>query len=277
MAIINQTTITKWLFLATAITTTASWSWGINNNLVISSSSEPPSTKEEQQHDNNNIANNIDNNNDKINNDNNNKINNNINNHHSSSILRRAAAWWKTSQPTFNPTTQIIVGDSTNSDITDNNINITGPQWEPGGPCMNTIFQANGNNNNLQCTAKEVELEATKVEGPDTCEQGTIITVNISANVYFHATRYDLAFYTYTGNNTLDPIFGESCAVDILGEDDQIIGWEEGNEENGVYDMDGDVCYDVVGQSGWTLRLVFIFSFFCVGLFFDVIVRCVCI
>ena len=261
MAIINQTTITKWLFLATAITTTASWSWGINNNLVISSSSSVPSSTKEQQHDNNNIANNnIDYNNDKINN----SINNNINNnHHDSSILRRAAAWWKTSQPTFNPTTQqIIVGDSTTSD----NINISGPQWEPGGPCMNTIFQANGNNNNLQCTAKEVELEATKVEGPTTCEQGTIITVNITANVYFHATRYDLAFYTYTGNNTLDPIFGESCAVDILGEDDQIIGWEEGNEENGVYDMDGDVCYDVVGQSGWTLRLVYILVF-CVCLF----------
>ena len=272
MAIINQTTITKWLFLATAITTTASWSWGINNNLVISSSSEPPSTKKDKQHDDNNIANNnIDNNNDKINND----INNNINNNHHSNILRRAASWWKTSQPTFNPTTQIIVGDS---DVTnDNNINITGPQWEPGGPCMNTIFQANGNNNNLQCTAKEVELEATKVEGPTTCEQGTIITVNITANVYFHATRYDLAFYTYTGNSSLDPVFGESCAVDILGEDDQIIGWEEGDEENGVYDMDGDVCYDVVGQSGWTLRLVFIFSFCVFCLFFDVFVRCVCI
>ena len=244
MAIINQTTITKWLFLATAITTTAySWSW--NNNIVVSSSStsSEPST-DDNQHD-NDIANNS---------------NNNNNNEQHSGILRRAAAWWKeTSSPTFSPTTQLVVGDS--PAVGDSPIagtNVTGPQWEPGGPCMNTIFQANGNNNNLQCTAKEVELEATKVEGPDTCEQGTIITVNITANVYFHATRYDLAFYTYTGNNTLDPIFGESCAVDILGEDDQIIGWEEGNEENGVYDMDGDICYDVVGQSGWTLRLVLV-------------------
>ena len=64
---------------------------------------------------------------------------------------------------------------------------------------MNSVFQQY-NNNNLQCTAKEVEMEATEVEGPDTCEQGTIITVNITANVYFHASRYDLAFYTYTGN-----------------------------------------------------------------------------
>ena len=242
MAIINQTTITKWLFLATAITTAYSWSW--NNNIVVSSSStsSEPST-DDNQHD-NDIANNN---------------NNNNNNEQHSGILRRAAAWWKeTSSPTFSPTTQLVVGDSPDigSDTPISGTNVTGPQWEPGGPCMNTIFQANGNNNNLQCTAKEVELEATKVEGPDTCEQGTIITVNITANVYFHATRYDLAFYTYTGNNTLDPIFGESCAVDILGEDDQIIGWEEGNEENGVYDMDGDICYDVVGQSGWTLRLV---------------------
>ena len=35
------------------------------------------------------------------------------------------------------------------------------------------------------------------------------------------------------------------------------IDWTDG-AENGVYDMDGDICYDydVVGQSGWTLRLV---------------------
>ena len=69
-----------------------------------------------------------------------------------------------------------------------------------------------------------------------------------------------LLFYTgpFTRNQlltsnlkTLDPVFGESCAVDILGEDDSL-QFEDGLE-NGVYDMDGDVCYDVVGKSGWML------------------------
>ena len=94
-------------------------------------------------------------------------------------------------QPTPNPNAIDTTGAPTKF--------IDGPFWRPGGPCMNSVFQQY-NNNNLQCTAKEVEMEATKVEGPDTCEQGTIITVNITANVYFHASRYDLAFYTYTGN-----------------------------------------------------------------------------
>lgn len=115
---------------------------------------------------------------------------------------------------------------------------------------MNEVFKAFGNNNNLQCTAKEVTMEATEVEGPDTCEQGTLITVNITANIHFHASRYDMAFYTYTGNEALDPVFGESCAVDVLGPDD---GLEFEDGENGVFNMDGDICYDVVGQSGWHL------------------------
>ena len=56
---------------------------------------------------------------------------------------------------------------------------------------------------------------------------------------------------TSTTLKTLDPIFGESCAVDILGEDDSL-EFEDGIA-NGVYDMDGDICYDVVGKSGWSL------------------------
>lgn len=129
-------------------------------------------------------------------------------------------------------------------------LDIDGPEWGPGGPCMNEVFQAFGNNNNLQCTAKEVTMEATEVEGPETCEQGDVITVNITAHVHFHSSRYDLAFYTYTGNQTMDPVFGESCAVDILGPDDAL---EFQDGENGVYEMDGDICYDVVGKSGWHL------------------------
>ena len=58
---------------------------------------------------------------------------------------------------------------------------------------MNEVFQAFGNNNNLQCTAKEVTMEATQVEGPDTCERGEIITVNT------------LQTYTSTPRNMIVP------------------------------------------------------------------------
>lgn len=148
----------------------------------------------------------------------------------SSDQVSVSGSWWKdTLSPTLNPTISLKPSTSDGAIGDDVIIDDTTPFWEPGGPCMNDVFQAAGNNNNLGCTAKEVELEATKVEGPATCEQGTIITVNITANVYFHASRYDLAFYTYTGNQTLDPVVGESCAVDILGEEDSLV-FEDGVE-----------------------------------------------
>ena len=147
----------------------------------------------------------------------------------SDQVVSVSGSWWKdTLSPTLMPTTTTLDG-AIGDDVINVIVGDTTPFWEPGGPCMNDVFQAAGNNNNLGCTAKEVELEATKVEGPATCEQGTIITVNITANVYFHASRYDLAFYTYTGNQTLDPVFGESCAVDILGEEDSLV-FEDGVE-----------------------------------------------
>ncbi|KAL7552796.1 hypothetical protein ACHAWF_016052, partial [Thalassiosira exigua] len=129
-------------------------------------------------------------------------------------------------------------------------LNIDGPEWGPGGPCMYEVYKAYGGPGNLQCTAKEVQMDTTEVEGPDTCEQGTTITVNITANVHFNADRFDLAFYTYTGTENRDPVYGESCAVDILGAEDT---HENQDGDNGVYDMDGDVCYDVLAQSGWHL------------------------
>lgn len=115
---------------------------------------------------------------------------------------------------------------------------------------MNEVWKAYGNGGNLQCTAKEVHTEATYVEGPVTCERGTMIKVNVTASIHFHATRYDFAIYTYTGTLNMDPVFGESCAVDILDEEHAIVFDEDGN---GVYDLDGDSCWDVVAQAGWTM------------------------
>jgi hypothetical protein len=125
-----------------------------------------------------------------------------------------------------------------------------GIEWPAGGPCMNEVFQSYGNNNDLQCTAKEVTTVATEVEGPTECLQGSTISVNLTVSIDFHATRYDLHIYTYTGVENADPVFGESCALDHLTEDDQLL--DQGTD-NGVFQMDGDSCYDVVAQSGWTL------------------------
>ena len=61
---------------------------------------------------------------------------------------------------------------------------------------MNDIFQApeyGDNNNDLQCTANEVSAIAAYVEGPMTCQIGTTVTVNVTANLTFNADRFDVA------------------------------------------------------------------------------------
>ena len=63
--------------------------------------------------------------------------------------------------------------------------------WPAGGPCMNEVFQAYSNNNDLQCTAEEVTTIATQVEKPQECIQGSTINVNLTISIDFHATRYD--------------------------------------------------------------------------------------
>eukprot|EP00986_Skeletonema_menzelii_P003120 scaffold913_cov130-Skeletonema_menzelii.AAC.1 len=126
-----------------------------------------------------------------------------------------------------------------------------GVTWPAGGPCMNEVFQSHGNNNNLRCTAKEVNTIATHVEGPLECIQGSTISVNLTISIDFHATRYDFHIYTYTGTQNGDPVFGESCALDHLTEENHLLNEDP---ENGVFDLDGDSCYDVVAQSGWSLN-----------------------
>ena len=91
-----------------------------------------------------------------------------------------------------------------------------GISWPAGGPCMNEVFKAYGNNNDLQCTAKEVTTIATHVEGPLECVQGSTITVNLTISIDFHATRYDFHMYTYTGTQNADSVFEEHCALDHL-------------------------------------------------------------
>eukprot|EP00986_Skeletonema_menzelii_P009798 scaffold4562_cov132-Skeletonema_menzelii.AAC.4 len=150
------------------------------------------------------------------------------------------------------PTAAIVaVSSSVTAAPTDEPEIEDGVTWPAGGPCMNEVFQSHGNNNNLQCTAKEVNTIATHVEGPLECIQGSTINVNLTISIDFHATRYDFHIYTYTGTQNGDPIFGESCALDHLTEENHLLNQDP---ENGVFEMDGDSCYDVVAQSGWSLN-----------------------
>ena len=123
---------------------------------------------------------------------------------------------------------------------------------------MNQIYQApeyGDNKNNLGCTANEVQAVATDVEGPQFCEIGSTVTVNVTASISFNADRYDVGLYTYTGSPDAytddSAVTGDKCAFQLLS--DQCPLANENTTENGVYNTDGDECCDVVAQSGYTL------------------------
>ena len=106
------------------------------------------------------------------------------------------------------------------------------------------------NTNELGCTANEITTTVKSVDGPSSCKEGDFIYVNVTTSMLFRATRYDFAVYTAVEVGG-DPLYGESCAVDVLGVDDVTSG--PGNE--GVADQDGDSCYDVtVSGQGFTLN-----------------------
>lgn len=111
------------------------------------------------------------------------------------------------------------------------------------GPCMNTAWQASGASTILSCNANEVTASVVDVEGPTSCKEGEFIYVNITTSIYFRNSRYDFAVYTATVPGG-DPLFGDECALDVLGVEDE--GPMTGGEirKSG----DGDNCYDVFGN-----------------------------
>lgn len=126
-----------------------------------------------------------------------------------------------------------------------NNIaSAVGPEYL-SGRCMNAAWQA-GNGNSTQelgCSANEVTATVVGVDGPVSCREGDIISVNVTTSIKFRATRYDFAIYTSTVAGG-DPIFGEECALDVLGPEDAA-----GNITGGTIEVgDGDSCYDVFGN-----------------------------
>ena len=124
---------------------------------------------------------------------------------------------------------------------------------------MNDVYQApeyGDNGNTLGCTASEVSAVATNVTGPQTCSFGSTIKVNVTANLIFNTDRYDIGLYTYTGSpdeyvihGDQSASLGDKCAFQIL---DECSTRTDNDTDNGVYDLDGDACCDVVAQSGYT-------------------------
>ena len=58
--------------------------------------------------------------------------------------------------------------------------------------CMNAVYQDvnyGGIKGDLGCTAKEVQAVADRVDGPEFCEIGEQIYVNVTANITFNAVR----------------------------------------------------------------------------------------
>ena len=89
--------------------------------------------------------------------------------------------------------------------------------------CMQDNWASAGNDQDLQCSAKEVfvnrdavtnepELTATIVNGDDCTSVGDTATVSISANIHFNADRFDVGIYSALDGG--DGLVGE-CAVDI--------------------------------------------------------------
>jgi hypothetical protein len=123
---------------------------------------------------------------------------------------------------------------------------------------MEEVYQApeyGDKGSGLGCSASEVSAVATGVEGPSTCSFGSTVKVNVTAALTFNTDRYDIGLYTYTGSpddynihQEQSAVKGSKCAFQILDE------CEAGgnNTDNGVYDIDGDSCCDVVAQSGYT-------------------------
>lgn len=106
----------------------------------------------------------------------------------------------------------------------------------------------------LVCTAKDVYANnATVLEGPNSCERGSFIYVNISASIHFNAARYDPAIYTAssdcTVNNTVNncAVDGRTCAVDVLTQKDAT-GTNGAIASDDTRQAGQDSCYDVTAN-----------------------------
>eukprot|EP00804_Cyclotella_cryptica_P003366 CCRYP_012858-RA/>CCRYP_012858-RA protein AED:0.45 eAED:1.00 QI:0/0/0/0.5/1/1/2/0/244 len=103
------------------------------------------------------------------------------------------------------------------------------------GLCVDDAWESSGAGNNLNCSANDIQTSLVKVDGPDSCNPGDSISVNVTIGIRFPSSRYDFAVFTSSQEN----IFGNSCALDVLGER------EAANATRFVSDQDGDACYDV--------------------------------
>jgi hypothetical protein len=113
--------------------------------------------------------------------------------------------------------------------------------------CMEDKWNAAGNSQGLNCTAKEVYIEelpdgskiidAEIVDGDGCAYPGDTATVNIIADIHFNSDRYDVGVYTSLDGG--DALTG-TCGVDVLNP----------LAPPPAFDADGDACGDVDTPGG---------------------------
>ena len=127
---------------------------------------------------------------------------------------------------------------------------------------MNRIYTAPeyGNQGDMSgnvCPASDVTAVATDVEGPETCEIGSKVKVNVTARLEFSNTRYNIGVYTFTGtpdglgfdSNSKAAVFGDECAFDRPTETFLV----STNPAIGIQDIDKiDSCLDAGVSSNET-------------------------
>jgi len=121
------------------------------------------------------------------------------------------------------------------------------------GNCMEDNFFRYRNGGGLTCTAKEVKLSHIEAGKRMTCEEGTMVIIDLKATVHFNTGRYDVGWYiakdggdALNGDCYIQPlleadkklshdIVAEPGSTEIVGE----ITWD--NDHKKPNDMCGDV------------------------------------
>ena len=113
---------------------------------------------------------------------------------------------------------------------------------ETGGVCLETRYQAAGNNQSLNCSANDVNLVDVRATIIDPCEfPGDTATVALTANIDItsNSPRHDISFYfAEDGGDALTGV----CASSILENPD---GANPPVSHPGLVDEDMDICRDL--------------------------------
>ena len=143
------------------------------------------------------------------------------------------------------------------------------PQAASAQTCINEVWQAHGNTNNLTCTANDVTLaDATNIQissggscdaatGVCRCNAGQLVTFTADFRMDLGAqTRYDVGFYIATDNdpNQDGALTGQCTATASLLSNTT----RPNNFINLDTDQAGDVCGDITGPLGTAHNPLFV-------------------